>query len=300
MDANDKAVLGKRSRGHTKPCCTMAAGPTRALTATRPIRAYSTRCPSAWQPNPGNTPLSDAENLFENRDHYSCWLRQPWPEFGGRGSPFLNLCVGLWLLILVLIVLLCAICASLAQRPSAKHLLYHQRYCLPTPFARVKDLMGKNASFRDSISKRTRSTLSLATAQKAINPVSNQFLFDNSTPPRGDPFRKTPNSTTRSGHERGMEQDELPAHSLISRSIVLPSSKPGIRPHCFPAFAHGLWYQCRRPWAFEETMPTPVHFKYHAFLSYAHADVRWANGCTVSSKAFGSIGTSSDVRLRGG
>jgi tetratricopeptide (TPR) repeat protein len=25
----------------------------------------------------------------------------------------------------------------------------------------------------------------------------------------------------------------------------------------------------------EETVPTPVHFKYHAFLSYAHADVRW-------------------------
>ena len=32
---------------------TMAAGPTRALTATHPIKPTSTRCPSAWQPNPG-------------------------------------------------------------------------------------------------------------------------------------------------------------------------------------------------------------------------------------------------------
>jgi len=36
--------------GVLKPCCTMAAGPTRALTATRPIKPTSTRCPSAWQP----------------------------------------------------------------------------------------------------------------------------------------------------------------------------------------------------------------------------------------------------------
>ena len=43
---------------------TMAAGPTRALTATHPIKPTSTRCPSAWQPNPGRDPLSDAENLF--------------------------------------------------------------------------------------------------------------------------------------------------------------------------------------------------------------------------------------------
>ena len=43
---------------------TMAAGPTRALTATHPIKPTSTRCPSAWQPNPGRDSTSDAENLF--------------------------------------------------------------------------------------------------------------------------------------------------------------------------------------------------------------------------------------------
>ena len=32
---------------------TMAAGPTRALTATHPIKPTSTCCRSAWQPNPG-------------------------------------------------------------------------------------------------------------------------------------------------------------------------------------------------------------------------------------------------------
>src|SRR4029077_9681121 len=32
---------------------TMAAGPTRALTATHPIEPTSTLCPSAWRPNPG-------------------------------------------------------------------------------------------------------------------------------------------------------------------------------------------------------------------------------------------------------
>ena len=32
---------------------TMAAGPTRALTATHPIKPTSTLCPSAWRPNPG-------------------------------------------------------------------------------------------------------------------------------------------------------------------------------------------------------------------------------------------------------
>ena len=32
---------------------TMAAGPTRALMATHPIKRTSTLCPSAWRPNPG-------------------------------------------------------------------------------------------------------------------------------------------------------------------------------------------------------------------------------------------------------
>src|SRR5262245_40280339 len=43
---------------------TMADVRTRALTAPRPIKPTSPRCPSAWQPNPADAPLIDAENLF--------------------------------------------------------------------------------------------------------------------------------------------------------------------------------------------------------------------------------------------
>jgi hypothetical protein len=39
--------------GVLKPCCTISADRIRALTASRPIKPTSTRCPSAWQPNPG-------------------------------------------------------------------------------------------------------------------------------------------------------------------------------------------------------------------------------------------------------
>jgi hypothetical protein len=39
--------------GVLKRCCTTADAPTRALTALRPIRRTSRRCPSARQPNPG-------------------------------------------------------------------------------------------------------------------------------------------------------------------------------------------------------------------------------------------------------
>ena len=36
----------------------------RALTVRHPIKPTSPSCPSAWQPNPADAPLSDAENLF--------------------------------------------------------------------------------------------------------------------------------------------------------------------------------------------------------------------------------------------
>src|SRR5258708_39471976 len=49
---------------------TIAAGRIRALTAARPITPTSPRCPSAWQPNPAEAPLIDAEKLF----------RQPGPR----------------------------------------------------------------------------------------------------------------------------------------------------------------------------------------------------------------------------
>jgi putative transposase len=42
---------------------TTATGHTRALTAKRPIRRTSTRCPSAWQPKPAEAPHR-SENLF--------------------------------------------------------------------------------------------------------------------------------------------------------------------------------------------------------------------------------------------
>src|SRR5580700_12071355 len=49
---------------------TIAAGRIRALTAARPITPTSPRCLSAWQPNPAEAPLIDAEKLF----------RQPGPR----------------------------------------------------------------------------------------------------------------------------------------------------------------------------------------------------------------------------
>ena len=58
------------SVGVLKPCCTIAAGRIRALTAARPITPISPRCPSAWQLNPAEAPPIDAENLF----------RQPGPR----------------------------------------------------------------------------------------------------------------------------------------------------------------------------------------------------------------------------
>jgi hypothetical protein len=39
--------------GVLKPCCTTADDRIRALTASHPIKPTSTRCRSAWQPNPG-------------------------------------------------------------------------------------------------------------------------------------------------------------------------------------------------------------------------------------------------------
>ena len=55
---------------------TMAAGPTRALTATHPIKPTSTRCPSAWQPNPRQRlHLAMRKICSENRDHYSVRMR---------------------------------------------------------------------------------------------------------------------------------------------------------------------------------------------------------------------------------
>jgi hypothetical protein len=44
---------------------TIAAARIRALTARRPIKPTSIRCHSAWQPNPAEAPLSDAENLVQ-------------------------------------------------------------------------------------------------------------------------------------------------------------------------------------------------------------------------------------------
>jgi heme A synthase len=58
------------SVGVLKLCCTIAAGRIRALTAARPITPTSPRCLSAWQPNPAEAPLIDAEKLF----------RQPGPR----------------------------------------------------------------------------------------------------------------------------------------------------------------------------------------------------------------------------
>ena len=50
---------------------TMAACPTRALTATHPIKPTPTRCPSAWQPNPRQRlHLAMRKICSENRDHY--------------------------------------------------------------------------------------------------------------------------------------------------------------------------------------------------------------------------------------
>ena len=43
---------------------TMAAGPTRALTATHPIKPTSTLCHPHGSLTPAETPLSDAENQF--------------------------------------------------------------------------------------------------------------------------------------------------------------------------------------------------------------------------------------------
>jgi hypothetical protein len=42
------------------------------LTATHPIKPTSTRCPSAWQPNPRQRlHLAMRKICSENRDHYS-------------------------------------------------------------------------------------------------------------------------------------------------------------------------------------------------------------------------------------
>src|SRR6516162_6325855 len=46
-------------------CCTTAGAHIRALTARHPIKPTSPRCPSAWQPNPADAPLIDAEILFK-------------------------------------------------------------------------------------------------------------------------------------------------------------------------------------------------------------------------------------------
>ena len=51
--------------------------PHASLDGNTPDQAYFNPCPSAWQPNPGRTPLSDAENLF----------REPGPlQYGWRMS----------------------------------------------------------------------------------------------------------------------------------------------------------------------------------------------------------------------
>ena len=73
---------------------TTAGDRIRALTAPHPIKPTSTNCQSAWQPNPGRTPLIDAENLF----------RQPEPPFltiqwkkGGRPAELGLTWFGDWL-----------------------------------------------------------------------------------------------------------------------------------------------------------------------------------------------------------
>ena len=48
--------------GYSRPVATSAK--TTTMAAGPMFKPTSTRCPSAWQPNPGRTPLSDAENLF--------------------------------------------------------------------------------------------------------------------------------------------------------------------------------------------------------------------------------------------
>src|SRR5262249_34403075 len=62
---------------------TMAGVRTRALTAPRPIKPTSPRCPSAWQPNPADAPLIDAENLFRqpgSPQFFSMHVRNTYPD----------------------------------------------------------------------------------------------------------------------------------------------------------------------------------------------------------------------------
>jgi hypothetical protein len=50
--------------GVLKRCCTIDAARIRALTEAPRIKPTSPRCRSAWQPNPAEAPLIDAEILF--------------------------------------------------------------------------------------------------------------------------------------------------------------------------------------------------------------------------------------------
>jgi hypothetical protein len=58
----DLALLGPMGVASSR--CITAADHTRALTARHPIKPTSPCCPSVRQPNPAETPLIDAENLF--------------------------------------------------------------------------------------------------------------------------------------------------------------------------------------------------------------------------------------------
>lgn len=69
--------------GILKRRCTTAGVRIRVLTAPRPIKLTSTRCHSAWQPNPAEAPLIDTENLF----------RQPGASY--RASKQQQACTGL-------------------------------------------------------------------------------------------------------------------------------------------------------------------------------------------------------------
>src|SRR5262249_61998830 len=57
---------------------------------------------------------------------------------------------------------------------------------------------------------------------------------------------------------------------------LCPSGRSSLSAILPCAFPHGLWYKPPITMGVGGTMPAPVHFKYQAFLSYAHADVRWA------------------------
>src|SRR6516164_5080775 len=54
-------------------CCTTAGAHIRALTARHPIKPTSPCCPSAWQPNPADPPLIDAEILFRQPGPALCF-----------------------------------------------------------------------------------------------------------------------------------------------------------------------------------------------------------------------------------